>query len=196
MGAYLYAAMGPRHAKRVVVRKPDGIEEAMVVYALSYVYKPSWYGPLQRDLSRRYDRVVKQREEAWDAFEVPACAVIVSSLDDNLNRKRPSIEVGNQVLTWRKHAYTCPIADPYNFSQKGECTCEPQAFTRLSVMDDPDWGRATSVGTVVKVLGPAEIKTAMRCNRCHRAMKGTTAYDGACECGGLIEAGRPMELRR
>jgi hypothetical protein len=27
----------------------------------------------------------------------------------------------------------------------------------------------------------------LRCNRCHRPMKGTTAYDGACECGGLIE---------
>lgn len=30
--------------------------------------------------------------------------------------------------------------------------------------------------------------SAMRCNRCHRPMRGTTAYDGACECGGLIEA--------
>lgn len=28
----------------------------------------------------------------------------------------------------------------------------------------------------------------MRCNRCYRPMTGTTAYDGACECGGLIEA--------
>ena len=28
----------------------------------------------------------------------------------------------------------------------------------------------------------------LRCNRCHRPMKGTTAYDGACGCGGLIEA--------
>lgn len=28
----------------------------------------------------------------------------------------------------------------------------------------------------------------MRCNRCHRPMLGTTAYDGSCECGGLIEA--------
>lgn len=27
-----------------------------------------------------------------------------------------------------------------------------------------------------------------RCNRCHRPMPGTTAYDGACACGGLIEA--------
>jgi hypothetical protein len=26
-----------------------------------------------------------------------------------------------------------------------------------------------------------------RCNQCHRPMKGTTAYDGACACGGLIE---------
>lgn len=24
------------------------------------------------------------------------------------------------------------------------------------------------------------------CNKCRRTMKGTTAYDGACECGGLI----------
>lgn len=28
----------------------------------------------------------------------------------------------------------------------------------------------------------------MRCNRCGRAMKGIGYYDGACECGGLIEA--------
>lgn len=27
----------------------------------------------------------------------------------------------------------------------------------------------------------------MRCNQCHRPMAGTTAYDGACECSGLIE---------
>jgi hypothetical protein len=27
----------------------------------------------------------------------------------------------------------------------------------------------------------------LRCNRCHRPMPGTTAYDGACACGGLIE---------
>lgn len=27
----------------------------------------------------------------------------------------------------------------------------------------------------------------LRCNRCHRIMRGTTAYDGACSCGGLIE---------
>jgi len=31
-------------------------------------------------------------------------------------------------------------------------------------------------------------RTKKRCNKCHRPMKGTTAYDGACECGGLIEA--------
>jgi hypothetical protein len=34
----------------------------------------------------------------------------------------------------------------------------------------------------------------MRCNRCHRCMAGTTAYDGACACGGLIEA-TPAEKR-
>lgn len=28
----------------------------------------------------------------------------------------------------------------------------------------------------------------MRCNKCKRPMKGLTAYNGACECGGLIEA--------
>ena len=27
-----------------------------------------------------------------------------------------------------------------------------------------------------------------RCNKCHRPMPGTGAYDGACGCGGLIEA--------
>jgi len=25
------------------------------------------------------------------------------------------------------------------------------------------------------------------CNKCHRTMKGSTPYDGACGCGGLIE---------
>jgi len=29
--------------------------------------------------------------------------------------------------------------------------------------------------------------TSMRCNKCHRPMEGGSAYDGACECGGLIE---------
>jgi hypothetical protein len=27
----------------------------------------------------------------------------------------------------------------------------------------------------------------MRCNKCHRPMLGTIAYDGDCGCGGLIE---------
>lgn len=27
----------------------------------------------------------------------------------------------------------------------------------------------------------------MRCNICKRQIAGTTAYDGSCECGGLIE---------
>lgn len=35
--------------------------------------------------------------------------------------------------------------------------------------------------------------TQMRCNRCHRPMLGTTAYDGACACGGLIEASTTPE---
>lgn len=39
-----------------------------------------------------------------------------------------------------------------------------------------------------KYLGEVYVQHAMRCNKCHRAMKGTTAYDGACFCGGLIEA--------
>jgi hypothetical protein len=26
-----------------------------------------------------------------------------------------------------------------------------------------------------------------QCNRCHRRMQGSAGYDGACECGGLIE---------
>jgi len=28
----------------------------------------------------------------------------------------------------------------------------------------------------------------MECDKCGRPMKGSTAYDGACECGGLIKA--------
>lgn len=34
--------------------------------------------------------------------------------------------------------------------------------------------------------------TPTRCNKCHRDMPGTTAHDGACACGGLIEA-KPEE---
>ena len=33
----------------------------------------------------------------------------------------------------------------------------------------------------------SEARAAMRCGKCHRLMVGSTAYDGACECGGLIE---------
>lgn len=35
---------------------------------------------------------------------------------------------------------------------------------------------------------PLATDTQLRCNRCHRPMKGTDAWDGACKCGGLIEA--------
>lgn len=36
-----------------------------------------------------------------------------------------------------------------------------------------------------------DIRTRLfRCNRCKRPMRGTTAYDGACACGGLIESSR------
>jgi len=31
----------------------------------------------------------------------------------------------------------------------------------------------------------------LECNRCHRVMRGTTACDGACECGGLIHVCDP-----
>ena len=39
------------------------------------------------------------------------------------------------------------------------------------------------IGYLREEVGPLR----MRCSRCHRPMAGTTAYDGACECGGLIE---------
>lgn len=29
-------------------------------------------------------------------------------------------------------------------------------------------------------------RVALICNRCRRPMRGSTAYDGACRCGGLI----------
>jgi hypothetical protein len=37
------------------------------------------------------------------------------------------------------------------------------------------------------VVFPFVVRTGLRCNRCHRIMKGSTAYDGTCSCGGLIE---------
>lgn len=33
-----------------------------------------------------------------------------------------------------------------------------------------------------------------RCNKCHRPMDGTTAADGICYCGGLIENGMPLPV--
>ena len=33
----------------------------------------------------------------------------------------------------------------------------------------------------------------LECNRCHREMAGSTPYDGACECGGLIQVRRHEE---
>jgi hypothetical protein len=35
---------------------------------------------------------------------------------------------------------------------------------------------------------PLATDTLLRCNRCHRPMAGTDCWDGACACGGLIEA--------
>lgn len=32
----------------------------------------------------------------------------------------------------------------------------------------------------------------LECNKCHRPMKGSTAWDGACECGGLIQTVDPF----
>lgn len=47
--------------------------------------------------------------------------------------------------------------------------------------------------SVISVVIPPPKKEvpSMRCNKCHIPMKGSTAYDGACECGGLIEATPP-----
>jgi hypothetical protein len=36
-------------------------------------------------------------------------------------------------------------------------------------------------------IAEKETEIALRCNRCHRPMLGSSAYDGACSCGGLIE---------
>ena len=41
-----------------------------------------------------------------------------------------------------------------------------------------------SAGTTVH---RGEVAYRFECNRCHRDMKGTTGYDGACACGGLIQ---------
>ena len=35
----------------------------------------------------------------------------------------------------------------------------------------------------------------MRCNRCHTKMRGGSAFDGACKCGGLIEACPPGKAK-
>jgi hypothetical protein len=40
-----------------------------------------------------------------------------------------------------------------------------------------------------KIIPPAAFAPVnFRCNKCHRPMLGSTSLDGACECGGLIEA--------
>ena len=43
---------------------------------------------------------------------------------------------------------------------------------------------------------PSDLKRMMppfQCNRCYRAMEGTTACDGACACGGLIQNTDPLK---
>lgn len=47
---------------------------------------------------------------------------------------------------------------------------------------------AGSVASLMFIRAASERRDNMRCNRCYRPMRGSTAYDGACECGGLIEA--------
>ena len=42
------------------------------------------------------------------------------------------------------------------------------------------------IGQYPIIVGTIAVPS-LRCNRCHRPMQGTTAYDGACECGGLVE---------
>ncbi len=49
-------------------------------------------------------------------------------------------------------------------------------------------GVATAWGTINSVLMAQLATRHPRPARCHRPMTGTTAYDGACQCGGLIEA--------
>ena len=34
-----------------------------------------------------------------------------------------------------------------------------------------------------------------RCNKCHRSLLGSAGHDGACACGGVIEAAPPPKLR-
>jgi len=147
-----------------------------MVYALSYVYKPSWYGPLQDKLTERYERVVRHRYEAWDGFEVPACAAVLFG-------KETVVSVGDQVLTWKTHDSTCPLSERFLplFEPRPACACTPRPREMLSVMDEPDWGRADTVGEVAKVLGSAEIKQkscehgfafASTCQRCGRYVRG------------------------
>lgn len=45
----------------------------------------------------------------------------------------------------------------------------------------------------LRVTVQRDEETGRRCNRCHRPMKGSTPADGACYCGGLIEAAPKKE---
>jgi len=54
-------------------------------------------------------------------------------------------------------------------------------------------------GTLIGLQRLADVqnrRACCRCNRCHRPMGGSTAYDGACKCGGLIEVAPPLDRPR
>jgi hypothetical protein len=124
MGAYYYAARSPKLARQIRVRWADGTEETVIALAMAYLYKPSWYSPLQRELYRTVTPTIVRLEKAWDGLRRPACAVI---MHNSSKEKRPRIRCGDTVIRWA------------------------QEEAKLGVCDDPDWGHCTRHGEVIEV---------------------------------------------
>ena len=129
MGAYLYAARSPKIGKVVEVQWSDGEREIVPALALAYLYKPSWYGPLDRELRGVYAATTARLERAWDGLVRPHCAVVADTLSRDLNPVRAKIKPGNSVMVWNREA------------------------APLFVCDDPDWGKAIRHGRVVRIVG-------------------------------------------
>jgi hypothetical protein len=110
---------------------------------------------------------------------------------------------------WLKNP-NCTFCDPQGSAhQKSSalCPCGSQAVLVIRKVDGrrfwlTNWGtgyvlRSGEAGDVgQKIDGDVlleQFATGKQCNRCHRPMIGMTAYDGACACGGLIEAVRVIQ---
>lgn len=130
MGAYLYYARSPRLTRTVEIEWEDGTRETAPVCVMAYLYKPSWYGPLDRELRSTYGMTMTKLDKAWIDVERPKYAAIAQTLDPHLKRIPAKVRVNDQVIDW------------------------PMSQAPVCVRDDPNWGNAKRFGKVVSIPGP------------------------------------------